>query len=281
MKELGIIEEDSDMMDGHIWETRWADLSEEEKKFAARRMEIYAAMVSDLDTYVGTFLEYLKEIGEYDNTFIVFSSDNGAESGRLDLGSMTNWIERCCDNSFDNLGAGDSYVMYGKDWATASTVAHVRHKGTAFEGGMRVPAFAWFPGVVEPGEVSGGFSTIMDLMPTFLDLAGTEHPGTMYRGREIQPIKGKSLMPQLSGEVETVYSDDEYIGWELYKQRSIRQGDWKIVWDNAQGLEAHWMLFNLAEDRSEQVDLGPEYPDRLAQMITLWDRYAEENGVIY
>src|SRR5690606_18789736 len=111
MKELGIIDEDSEMMGDHIWETRWDDLSDEEQRFASRRMEIYAAMVSDLDTYVGTFLEYLKEIDEYDNTFIVFSSDNGAESGRLDLGNMSRWIETCCDNSFDNLGAGDSYVM--------------------------------------------------------------------------------------------------------------------------------------------------------------------------
>src|SRR5690606_20084654 len=100
---------------------RWDELSEQEKRENARRMEIYAAMVSDLDTYVGQFVEYLKEIGEFDNTLIVFSSDNGAESSRLDLNPpYRDHIGKEYDHSFENLGAGNTYVMYGANWASVS-----------------------------------------------------------------------------------------------------------------------------------------------------------------
>ena len=80
-------------------------------------MEIFAAMVSDLDSYIGEFVDYLDSIGELDNTFILFMSDNGAEG--WEISRYQNWVDRCCDNSFDNLGAGDSYVLYGRNWAWA------------------------------------------------------------------------------------------------------------------------------------------------------------------
>lgn len=282
MQELGLIAEDAETFDDSVWQRRWDDLSDDEKRHAARRMEIYAAMVSDLDAYVGRFIDYLRETGQYDNTFIVFSSDNGAESTRREVvPPLSNWVAKCCDNSYENLGAADSYVMYGRDWATASTVAFRRHKATAFEGGIRVPAFAWFPGMIEPGQVGGGFSTVMDLMPTFLELAGTEHPGTLYRGRAIEPIKGRSMIPLLSGGAESVHPDETFTGWELYGHRSVREGNWKIVWDRSMREDARWMLFDLSEDPSEQRDLSAENPDKTAEMISLWDRYAEENGVVY
>lgn len=282
MQELGLIAADAEMFDDSAWQERWDELSDEEKRHAARRMEIYAAMVSDLDTYVGEVIDYLREIGEYDNTFIVFSSDNGAESTRRELAApISDWVAECCDNSYENLGAGDSYVMYGRDWATASTVAFRRHKATAFEGGMRVPAFARFPRMIEPRQVSGAFATVRDLMPTFLELAGAEQPGATYRGREIEPIQGRSLVPLLAGLADSVHPEDGYAGWELYGHRSIRRGDWKIVWDPAMGDGARWMLFNLAEDPAEQQDLSTDNPEQLASMVSRWDRYVEESGVIY
>ena len=85
----------------------------------------------------------------------------------------------------------------------------------------------------------------------------------------------------ITGEVEEVHSKEEIVGWELNGHRAVRQGDWKIVWDLAAREDAHWMLFNLAEDPNEQIDLGTELPDKLAQMIENWERYEEENGLIY
>jgi arylsulfatase A-like enzyme len=282
MKELELLAQNTELPDDDIWQVRWNSLSAEEKQIEARKMEIYAAMVSDLDTYIGEMIAYLKSIDEFDNTLIMFMSDNGAESGRRELSPPTsNWVAECCDNSYENLGRGDSYVMYGRDWATVSAAPFRRHKATAFEGGIHVPAFVHFQGMVEPGVINDGFGTVMDLLPTFLDLAGTEHPGLTYRGQPVEPVRGSSLLPAFRGETDSVHSDEEYTGWELNRYRSLRQGDWKISWDQALGEDAHWELFNLAEDIIEQNDLAVSNPEKLAAMILLWDRYDEESGVIY
>ena len=281
MGELGLLPENFTFPDASIWTDRWDSLDAEEQRFATRRMEIYAAMVSDLDRYVGEFVDYLKSIGEYENTLIIFSSDNGAESNRLDLSpGIGQYIGNGFDNSFDNLGKGDSYVMYGRDWATVSGGPFRRHKATAFEGGIRVPAFAHFPGVIAPQSRSDALGTVMDLLPTFLDVADWQHPGSEYRGHSVKPPQGRSLLPLFRGETRQIH-DNNYVGWELFGHRSIRQGDWKIVWDRTQGENTRWQLFNLAEDAMETTDLADSNPEQLAEMLRFWDRYVEDSGVIY
>jgi arylsulfatase len=121
----------------------------------------------------------------------------------------------------------------------------------------------------------------MDLLPTFLDLADHAAPDTQYRGRDVAPIRGRSLRPVLTGEAEEVHPPDSYTGWELFGHRAIRQGDWKVVWDQGAGDEARWMLFDLATDPGERNDLAEAEPARLARLVALWDRYVEETGVVY
>jgi arylsulfatase len=282
-KELALVPEDAEPLPDERFQPRWNELSEEQQQIEARRMEIYAAMVSDLDIYVGQLISYLKDTGQFDNTFIMFMSDNGAEPGRRDLAPpISNFVGTAYDHSLENMGRANSYIMYGPNWASASATPWQRHKFTAFDGGVRVPAFVHYRSMVAPGTRSDGFGTVMDLLPTFLALAGTGHPGTMYRGQEVLPAKGTSLLPLLAGEVEEVHAADEMMGWELYGHRAIRQGDWKIVWDQAApATERRWQLFNLADDPFEQNDLSASLPDKFAQMLTLWDQYAEQNGVIY
>lgn len=283
MKELGLVEADAEPIDDTRFRPRWGELSAEDQRFEARRMEIYAAMVSDLDHYVGEIVAYLKQIGELDDTFILFMSDNGAESARRDLvPPISEHIGKEYDHSLENLGRGNTYVMYGANWAHVSGTPYFRNKATAFEGGVRVPAFAHFPSMVPRGTRSDGVGTVMDLLPTFLALAGAEPPGTTYRGMPVLPVKGVSLLPMLTGEAAEVHAADTVFGWELLGQRSVRQGDWKIVWDQRLPAEQRrWQLFHLAEDRSEQHDLSESNPDQLARMVALWDRYQAENGVIY
>jgi arylsulfatase A-like enzyme len=172
--------------------------------------------------------------------------------------------------------------MYGANWASASATPFFRHKATAFEGGIHVPAFVHYSGKVTPGTRSDGFGTVMDLLPTFLALAGTEHPGTTYRGQEVEPVKGRSLLPMLTGTIAEVHPAEEVTGWELYGHRGVRQGEWKIVWDQAVPAEQRrWQLFNIAEDPFEQNDLSASMPEKFAGMLTLWDQYAAESRVIY
>ena len=277
-KSLGLIP-DGFVAEGTVeGEPRWAELDDEERRHRARYMEIYAAMVSDLDHYIGELVAYLESIGELDNTMIVFMADNGAEG--WEASRFQNWVDECCDNSFENLGAGDSYVMYGRNWAWAGAPAFRRQKFTAFEGGIRVPAFAHFPGRIAAGTRNDVIGTAMDIMPTFLELAGVRHPAPSYRGRTVEPMLGRSLLPELEGTGELEH-DTHWFGVELYGHRAIRQGDWKIVWDaEAPDGERGWALYNLAQDPAEQFDRAADEPERFAAMQQLWHQYERNNGVV-
>ncbi len=280
MKALGFIPEDAPGLPPVEGQPAWDELTPDQQRVEARKMEIYAAMVSDLDAYIGEVVGYLKSIGEYENTFVFFMSDNGPEALRRDLDApLSEWVAECCDNSYENLGDGDSYVMYGPNWARASSTAFYRAKGTGFEGGIHVPAFASFPEHIEGGVRSDRFTTVMDLMPTFLDLAGTDHPGETYEGRPVLPMQGRSLLPSLTDPDGKPRGASDYVGWELYDHRAIVQGDWKLVWDASADKEEGWLLFNLADDPQEQNDLSDAEPQRLKAMTALWEDYHAQNGL--
>jgi arylsulfatase A-like enzyme len=280
-KQLGLLPKDAKPIDNARYNPRWSDLAPEQKKLEARHMEIYAAMVSDLDTYVGEVIAYLKKIGEFDNTFIMFMSDNGAESSRLDLRPpYIDHVGKEYDHSFENLGAGNTYIMYGANWASASATPFNRHKASGWEGGYHVPAFVHYPRKVARGSRSSATGTIMDMLPTFLALAGTEHPGTKFRGRDVLQPRGRNQLPMFYGAVAQVHADDEVLGWESGGPRGLRVGDWKLVWDTREPVaERRWRMFDLSRDRAEQNDLSTAYPAKYAEMQRAWDRYDREVGV--
>lgn len=282
LKALGLVAADAEPIPDERFNPRWDSLSEDDKAVEARKMEIYAAMVSDLDRYVGEVIDYLKASGQFDNTFIIFSSDNGAESGATEArANIVAEIGNSYDHSLDNLGAGNTYVMYGRNWASAAEAPFYRHKATGFEGGIRVPAFVHYPPLVPAGTRSDGPTHVMDLLPTFLALAGTEHPGTQYKGQEVLLPQGSSLLPQLSGQRDTI-RDNGLLGFELHGHRSVRVDDWKLVWDNSGPAEGRrWYLFNLAEDPFEQNDLSQSNPEKFQEMLANWDAYVNSSGVIY
>ena len=120
----------------------------------------------------------------------------------------------------------------------------------------------------------------MDITPTVLELAGIAHPGTEYRGREVAPMRGRSLLPYLSGDTDTVHDDVAATGWELFGRRAIRQGDWKALYLPAPYGPGRWQLYDLSADRGEIDDLAASRPDKLAELLALWDRYVADNGVI-
>lgn len=282
MKALGLVPADAEPMDLDTFSPRWDELGEEEQALAARRMEVYAAMVSDLDTYIGRFVAHLKDIGAYDNTFMLFMSDNGAEADRRDLRPpIAEHVGKEYDHSLENLGRPNSYVMYGPNWAAVSAAPTRGHKFTGFEGGIHVPAFVRYPPLVPAGTRSDGFLNVPDVLPTFLELAGTKPPGDRYRGEPVHPVQGISFLPLVAGVAETVHAPGEIFGWELWGQRSVRQGGWKVVWDATRGDAARWMLFDLAADFGERNDLSGEMPDKLAEMIEAWQYYEQENRIIY
>jgi arylsulfatase A-like enzyme len=153
-------------------------------------------------------------------------------------------------------------------------------KGQLAEGGTRSPLIISGPGV----KGAGGWNQeavlhVMDITPTVLELAGIQHPST-YKGREIVPMQGKSWVGMIEGKTQSPRTSDDWLGWELFGNRAIRQGDWKISWLYEPFGSEDWQLFNLAEDLGEQYDLSDKFPEKRAELIALWDEYVKTNGVI-
>lgn len=262
----------------------WDNLSDEQKKFESREMEIYAAMIDNMDYHIGRMIEYLENSGKLENTLIIFMSDNGAQGFGPGMGNAfpLDWIENNFDNRYENMGRENSYVYLGPHWARASSSPMRMFKGFSSEGGIKVPAIINFPGKFE--DIKGNFvdqlMTVHDLPVTFLDLAETSHPGLIYKGREVAPYVGKSMMPFINGKAETVHDADDAIIWELNNRIAIRKGDWKMIRIPGRFGTGDWELFDIKNDPAERHDLRAENPDVVNELAAAWDKYALKNGVI-
>ena len=279
MQALGLIDGELLRQPRLPGEPAWQDLTSEQRRVEARKMELYAAMVDDIDKHVGRVIEYLETAGEFDNTFIFFMSDNGPAGQRLDQYQLIReFMKQCCDNSYENMGKPGSYVFYGPNWARAGAGPLRAHKGFPSEGGVRVPAFAHHPKLASGR--SDAFTTVMDLLPTFLEIAGTKHPGTTYKGRNVLPLKGESIMPLLEGKRVEVHADDYAMGWELFGHAAIQQGGWKLLRMRPPYGTGDWQLYNLKKDLGELNDLIAQEPEIRDKLLELWEKYAADGNII-
>ena len=285
LKKLGLIGEDVIPHPVVAHTKEWQEMTAEERNFSARTMEVFAAMVERIDENVGKIIDYLKSTGQFENTFITFLSDNGAEGAVMEAmpiaGPITSrYIAEKFNNHIDNLGAPDSYIWYGPRWAQAATAPSRLCKTYTTEGGIRVVGFTHYSPLRRRGEIGHAFATVMDIAPTMLDLAGATHPGTAYRGREVAPLRGASMLPWLDGQTTEVHSATYATGWELFGRRAIRQDNWKAVYvPEPSWSTGEWQLYDLAADPGEINDLATAQPQKLAELLTLWQIYVEETGV--
>lgn len=285
LKELGLVAADVEAHPVVADTPNWDELDDQGRRRSARAMEVYAAMVERLDWNVGRVIEHLRASGELDDTLILFLSDNGAEGAALEalpiVGKRAQrFIEKHYDNSLDNLGRANSYLWYGPRWAQAATAPSRQFKLFTSQGGIRVPAFVTWPGLRRQGAIGHEFATVMDIVPTLLELAGSQHPGTTYQGREVLPLRGRSLLPYLQGEEEQPHSQDETTGWELFRARAIRQGQWKALYIPKPDGPGRWQLYDLKRDPGEIHDLAEAEPERLRRLVEHWQRYVDETGVL-
>lgn len=263
----------------------WNELSDEARALSARSMEVYAAMVERMDWNIGRVVHALRTTGEIDNTVIVFLSDNGAEGAIVEAFPLVGpqirqFIQTHCDNSLENIGRGNSFVWYGPRWAQAATAPARLYKTLTSEGGIRVVAFVTYPGFANQQAISSAFTTVMDLTPTFLELAGTQHPGTSYNGRTVAQLRGRALTALLRGETTTVHPPEYATGWELFGHRAIRQGEWKAVFLLPPYGPGRWQLYNLTYDMGETKDLALTNPHKLSSLLSLWEEYVVQTGVL-
>ena len=260
--------------------TAWDSLTKEQQAIESRGMEVYAGMVDNMDYHYGRVVKFLKDIGEYDNTIVIFLSDNGPNpwySEDYPGNSGSKWYAQF-DNSIDNLGHPMSHYAYGMGWGSASAGPLDIFKMTVAEGGIRSPMLIAGPGVKGNLQVDA-FAYVWDVMPTVLDLAGVKHP-EKYQGRQIERMRGKSLQGVLTGSASTVYGADEFVGGEMQNGKWMRQGNFKAVSVAPPYGTGAWHLYNLADDPGETHNLASAQPETLKKLQAAWDSYADEVGVV-
>jgi arylsulfatase A-like enzyme len=285
----------------------WANLTPLERKAQARYMEIYAGMVNNLDYNIGLLIQHLKDIGEYDNTFIMFQSDNGAEGWPIDGGADQQATDEANATSpvYDALGADNGLanakkIQYGLRWAEVSATPFRLTKGYSGEGGVSTSAIVHLPGEKNALPPLSDFTHVTDDTATFLALAGATLPTTpapaavdpttgadankgkvVYNARYVYPVTGKSLLPQLEGD-STQPPHTEAFGDEAYGRAYLRSADgrWKALWTEPPlgPLDGHWQLYDLQNDRGEVQDVAGDNPDLVQQLVSQWNDYMSNVG---
>jgi arylsulfatase A-like enzyme len=264
----------------------WDELTAEQKLLEARRMEVYAAMVENLDHNIGRLIDYLKQVDKYDNTFIFFQSDNGAEAATTYRPENTTNV----DNSFTNIGRPRSNWATGRRWAEVSATPFSLSKGHQAEGGISVPAIAKMPsekrGRGRSQRPIRTITRVMDLAPTFLELAQVANPGSTYGGQSVKPITGKSMLGALDhgrGHHEhgdRVHDRDEVLAGELFGRRFVQRRNWKALWTEPPWGPGQWALYDIEKDRGETTDLALSRPDVVAELEAQWQSYVAEVGIV-
>lgn len=242
----------------------WDALADAERDKFDTQMAVYAATVSRMDKAVGALVDRLKASGEYENTLILFLSDNGGngESGP--------------DGRFRGTSPGgpESVVWTGANWALLQNTPYFGSKHYTEEGGIATPLIAHWPRgiaasqrgkwVREPGH-------LVDIMPTIVELTGGVYP-ERARNTDIIPMQGTSLVPAFSGGGLARHSP---IFWEHEGNRAVRDGRWKLVMRYGEP----WKLYDLVRDPTEVSDLARRQPQRASAMAVQWDRWAAASYV--
>ncbi len=278
---------------GPLLHRPWNLLLPFERQQEARNMEVFAGMLENLDDNVGRLLAHLKEIGEYDNTLVVFLSDNGADANGYPIPPSGH-----LDNSLANYGRQGSFLYRSVGWGTAGAAPFRQFKGFTAEGGISSPTLVKLPRSQGAQRQVHAIASVRDLAPTILELAGVDHPGAQFEGRDVAPLEGRSLLPLLRGETEQAHDEDAVFVGEVYNHRYVRRGPWKINRADALPFAAglvssqDWQLYKVDTDRGETQLLSTrsvstlsvpaaqdEYSAVFDRLIADWRAYVERVGV--
>ena len=283
----GLIEPNAGFAPRNPGVPEWAALSDDERALFARYMEVYAALLDNADQNVGRLMTCLQRLGQFDNTLVLLTSDNGANavagpSGVMNLigrrmGATENMALNLQLLKEDRVGDADTYVCYPTGWTQLSNTPYRYFKRTPMAGGIRVPLIMHWPRhITEPGSLRSQWVHVTDLLPTVMDFVGGRMP-EQFNGHATRPFDGRSFAHLVNDASASPVRDRQY--YELQGSRAYISGSWKIVSlqtpDKAIDLD-NWMLFNLADDPAEIHDLALTEPERLRQMV---DEFEAEAGV--
>lgn len=278
-KQLGVFGEARDFLSERQFKDKWEDNNDSE--WDAMAMAVHAAMVDRMDQGIGQVLNALRETGQLDNTLILFLSDNGCspevcenmQPGENDRPDMTRDGRKMVypKNKEVLPGPETTYASLGSKWANVANTPFRFWKAKSYEGGICTPMIAHWPKGIKKNV--GGFTSeyghVMDIMATCVDIAGAEYPSE-YKGHEIIPMEGKSLVPIFS---KGSREGHDYYGFEHFNERAFISNDgWKII---KPGRKAEWELYNLNTDRSEKHNIADKYPERVATMVKEYEAWAK------
>jgi arylsulfatase len=239
----------------------WAELTEEQRVFQARKMELHAAMIDRMDREIGRVLGRLRAMGAMENTLILFLSDNGASAEIM-----------IRDDGHDPSappGSAATHLCLGPGWSTVANTPLRRHKTWVHEGGIATPLIVHWPrGLAARGELRHDPGHVIDLVPTILEVSGARR----FERRDGVPVPeppGMSLAPSFVRDGAVHHAE---LWWEHEDNRAIRMGDWKLV---AAGKGGPWELFNLAHDRAETRDLARDHPGKVRELEQRWRQLRE------
>ncbi|MDT0554347.1 arylsulfatase [Urechidicola vernalis] len=276
LKNAGMIPKEAVLPPNHEKVIPWDSLSLSEKKKESRKMELYAGMVDNLDYNIGRIIQYLKDIGQFENTLIVFMSDNGAAAEDFyyheNLGPF---IREHFNDDYETMGKPNSFISYGPQWAEAGSSPFRHYKEFTTEGGIVAPMIIAGPNIERKNEIHEGFLTLMDIAPTFYEVAQAKYPEKFEENKNY-PLKGNSLIPFLSGETNQIHSSEYVFGLEHNNLAMIRKGDWKITNIKRPFLEENFKLYNLSQDLAELHDLKESEPEKYKELLDEWRKFSTE-----
>jgi len=239
----------------------WSELTDEQRRFQATKMAIHAAMVDRMDREIGRVIAQLKAMDAFDNTLILFASDNGASAEIM-----------VRDGGHDPAappGSAASYLCLGPGFSSACNTPFRRHKTWTHEGGCATPLIAHWPaGIAARGELRHTPGHVIDFVPTVLEIAGIEKPQA-WDGEPIPAAPGRSLVPAFAKDVPIARDS---LWWLHEGHRAIRVGDWKLV----AAKDTDWELYDLRTDRAEQRDLAAQMPAKVRELAALWQEQTDE-----
>jgi arylsulfatase A-like enzyme len=246
----------------------WADLPDARQKDLARRMAIYAAMVDRMDQQIGRVIRDLKARGEFENTLILFLSDNGAcaewHPFGFDLRNNRKFGARPA-NDLDRMAGQGTFYGVGSGWANASNTPWRLYKHFNHEGGISGPFIAHWPaGIADKGKILREPAHLIDVLPTFVAAAEGRYP-KQRNGQETIPLPGRNLLPHLNGR----RLGERTLFFEHEGNRAIRRGDWKAV----SVASSPWELYRIDVDRTEMTNLASGESERLQDMVGDWTKW--------
>jgi len=239
----------------------WETLTEEQRRFQATKMAIHAAMIDRMDREIGRILDQLKAMGAFENTLLMFASDNGATAEIM--------VRNGGHDPAAPLGSAATYLCLGPGFSSAANTPYRRHKTWVHEGGISTPLVVHWPaGITAKNELRTTPAHVIDFVPTVLELAGMKKP-THWEGEPIPEAPGRSLVPAFAKD-ETIERDS--LWWLHEENKAIRVGDWKLVAAKGDA----WALYDLKNDRAEQHDLSAKLPDKAKELTAAWQKQTDD-----